>query len=178
MNLTLANAGIPMLMVYGPLMLAALLPVVLVEAGIVKALTGGSYGQWSLRVGLANAASTVVGVPLTWIALVVIQLSIGGGSAHGLETFWQRVYAATVQAPWLIPYEDDLGWMIGGAGLTLSLPFFLVSMLIEYWVLSRLTRRNVPEERIGFAAVLICNGVTYGFIAAFWALMLGLGLMS
>jgi len=54
-----------------------------------------------------------------------------GGQAFGLETTLGRVLAVTLQAPWLIPYDKDLYWMLPAA-LTFLLPFFgLASVFIE-----------------------------------------------
>jgi hypothetical protein len=61
-----------------------------------------------------------------------------------------RVAAVTVQAPWLIPYEDQFYWMIPAASLFLMLPFFLVSVLTERYVLLSwwpgLDRRNLTRS--------------------------------
>src|SRR5437870_1038067 len=82
-----------------------------VEPLIYRAGLPLTLGQ-TLRGSLAaNVCSTFLGVPVAWLALVVADLSVGGGGAWGLDTPLQRLAAVTVQAPWLIPYEGEFYWM-------------------------------------------------------------------
>lgn len=162
----LANVGVPMLYVYAPVLAVAFVPVVLVESAWL------TYRIERLRfraaigpVTAANLVSTVIGVPLTWCVLVLIQMSTGGGQAHGVG-----VYAVTWQAPWLIPYEEHLDWMIPSAGLVLTIPFCAVSVMVELFVLRRLLRLEQPRGLC--LAVWTANLMTYGMIAGVWLVML------
>ncbi len=56
---------------------------------------------------LNHGEPTLVGIPAVWVHLVVPEL-VGGGWALGIDSFWRRVWAVTVQAAWLIPYESEL----------------------------------------------------------------------
>ena len=56
----------------------------------------------------------------TWFRVV----ATGGGRAFGIDSSWQRVFAVTVQAAWLIPYESELNWMVPLAAIVLLVPFF------------------------------------------------------
>jgi hypothetical protein len=69
-------------------------------------------------------------------------MATGGGSAHGLRTLSAKLLAVTWQSPWLIPYEDDLVWMVPAAALCLLVPFFFASVYIEYQV----ARRVLPTH--------------------------------
>ena len=111
--ITLANAGVPMLLVYAPVLAAAFVPIVVIESTLVTWLCDVRVGRAFWTVSVANLVSTVVGVPLTWLALVLIPMLTGGGGAHGVGP-----QAVTWQAPWLIPYEEELHWMIPAAGLS------------------------------------------------------------
>ena len=86
---------------------------------------------------LANVASTILGFPLLWILLVLLQFGLGGGHAYGLQSWWGKLYAVTVQAPWLIPYDHDLRWMIPIAGAYLLIPAFFVSVWTERIIYGR-----------------------------------------
>ena len=169
--LVLANAGVPMLMVYGPVLLLALIPIILLETAIINRTARLGFGAMFWRIGVANALSTLVGVPLTWIALVVIQLITGGGAAHGAG--WHSVIW---QAPWLVPHEEDLHWLVPAAGLVLTVPFWLVSVVIESKVLAKLCagdslREGVSIKRLCFLA----NACSYALLGMFWGLPLVIG---
>jgi hypothetical protein len=125
-----ADAGIPMLFLTLPAMIIALAPIIAVESIVVGRLLGTSAISKAKSVAIANVASTVIGLPLTWVALVAVQLISGGGSAYGLVTPTQKLLAVTWQAPWLIPYEGDLYWMVPAASLFLLAPFFFGSMYL------------------------------------------------
>jgi hypothetical protein len=100
------DIGLPMLFVTWPEMLVALIPIVFIEAWVLRASLGLPTSQ-TLRLSLlSNLASTVIGIPVAWVVLVLLE--IPAGTALGLDTPWRRIYAVTVQAPWLIPYPDDV----------------------------------------------------------------------
>jgi hypothetical protein len=142
----LADAGVPMLFVEFPAMLFALVPVIAAEFLVAKKYLSVTPKSTLKGIVVANLVSTIFGFPLLWILLVVAELSFGGGGAHGLATLSQRIYAVTVQAPWLIPYESDLSWMIPVAGLYLLVPAFFVSVFLERWVCQKLWKNQNPEE--------------------------------
>ena len=116
---------------------------------------------------IANVATTVVGIPLAWLALVVVQLATGGGSAYGLETYLHKFLAVTWQAPWLV-YTDN--WMFPAATLTLLVPFFFVSWWIEYEIVKRTVVSFHPSGLS--SAVRNANLVSYGLLALVVALQL------
>jgi hypothetical protein len=146
-----------------PGMAIALVPVILVESYVLfKQLS--IAGRSALKASsFANLASTVIGIPLTWIALVALQLVTGGGNAYGLDTAPRRLLAVTWQAPWLIPYGKNLRWMIPSATLTLLVPFFFVSWWIEYHVVRR-TLKSTDRARV-LIAVRNANLMSYGLLA-------------
>jgi hypothetical protein len=86
---------------------------------------GGSAG---------NILSTIAGLPFLWIALAAAELTFGG-RALGLATPLTRIYAVTVRAPWLMPYQGNFTWMIPVSLLVLSVPAYALSVLIEWAVL-------------------------------------------
>jgi hypothetical protein len=148
-----------MLALIWPASWALFIPIVAIEAWIARRIVGLTVKQCVLASAVANAVSTLVGIPLVWglLALLDIVLS-GGGAALGIETFWQRVYAVTVQAAWLIPYESDLHWMVPAAAIVLLIPFFFASVFLERMVFGRFCSSS-PElvRRWSWVA----NGATY-----------------
>lgn len=127
----LANAGVPMLVVQMPFLVVTLPVVIAVEAWLSTRWLQVSWKQAWIAAVLANGLSTLAGFPILWFALVVVQMLVGGGGVPGLDEPWFSVYTVTVQAPWLLPLQDRLHWMIPTASLALPIPAFFVTVLIE-----------------------------------------------
>jgi hypothetical protein len=172
----IADIGVPMLYLQLPLLTIVLLPVIALETLVLQRRLRLPVGRALVGATLANLASTFVGFPLAWSALFLLQLVTGGLRSWGLGNPALRVAAVTWQAPWLVPYDDDLYWMIPAASLTLLVPCFPVSA----WMEGRLLRwlwadANVKPAQIG-SAVWLANGVSYGLLFALATLRLCLAL--
>jgi hypothetical protein len=155
-----ANIGVPMLVVVWPLSWIAFVPVVAIEAAVARKVVRLSWRK-SLRSSLlANAVSTLVGIPVTWGLLVAIEMIISrGGQAFGLKTTLGKVLAVTLQAPWLIPYEKNMRWMLPAA-VTFLLPFFgLASVFIERPIFRKWAGCDKAEARQWSWKA---NALTYG----------------
>ena len=103
-------------------------------------------------------------MPLCWALAAGVELACCG-EAEGLGTGAQRVYAVTVQAPWLIPYETNLWWMVPAATVVLSIFFYGMSILVEYPIV----RRGVPGLAASAARqwVIRTNAITYSLLLLF-----------
>jgi hypothetical protein len=161
-----ANIGIPMVFVTVATMLLALLPIALAEAWVLSRMCGLIFSEAFKGAYNANLWSTILGIPLAWFALVVAQMASGAGTAWGLETPLNRLAAVTLQSPWLVPYTEDLGWMIPAASLTLLIPFFGVSVFVEHRILKKRWIASPKNLRIG---VFYANVVSYLMLAAYYA---------
>ena len=117
-----ANSGVPMLAIYLPPASLLLIPIILIEAAHGTLRWGVPFRGALKAFALANVVSTIIGVPLCWAVAAGVEL-ICCGDAVGLGTVGQRVFAVTVQAPWLIPYETDLWWMVPAATAVLTVLF-------------------------------------------------------
>ncbi len=159
-----ANIGVPMLAIYLPPAWLLLLPIILIEAAHGTLRWGVPFRGALKTLALANVVSTIVGVPLSWAMAAGVEL-ICCGEAIGLGTVGQRVYAVTVQAPWLIPYETDLWWMVPAATAVLTLLFCGMSILVEYPIV----RRGVPGLVASDARqwVVRTNVITYSLLLLF-----------
>src|SRR5438094_902125 len=62
----LADIGVPMIFVQWPLMICALLPVIVIEALVVRKRLALSYRRAFAGAAQANVVSTLAGVPLAW----------------------------------------------------------------------------------------------------------------
>lgn len=170
-----ANAGVPMIGIIYPGMGVLLIPVILLEVVVFRRRLDQPLKRTALTVTVSNLVSTVLGIPLTWIALFSLQAVTGGGSTGpSFDTLAGKVLAVTWQAPWMMPYESDLYWMIPVAALVLLVPFFFASWLIEYYV-SRLFMREIEHGALR-NSVLVANLVSYALLAAVTLAGLGVGI--
>lgn len=166
----LANTGVPMIAVELPTMIVALVPIILLEAAIYRQAGPMPWRDAWRGSSWANLASTFLGVPAAWFALVIVQMVGDGGSAWGLKTPLDRLAAVTLQSAWLIPYEDELHWMIPAAACVLLIPFFAASVATEAWVL----RLYWPEDHRSRLVhrVTFANVASYALLALFWGVQL------
>jgi hypothetical protein len=159
-----ADAGVPMLALLWPALWVLFIPIVIIEAWIARRVVGLDWKTSLKKSGIANAVSTLIGIPLTWGVLVVIEIMLSqGGRAYGINTLSGKLIAVTVQAPWLIPYESDLGWMIPAASIVLLIPFFFVSVFVERWVFGRKTQIDKTKIK---SWSWKANLLTYGLLQA------------
>ena len=162
--------GVPMVCVSIPMMLIALFPIAWVESLVYRTSLNLSSKEAFWGSCSANFWSTIVGIPIVWLPLVIGQIALGGDHAWGMETSRQRLEAVTLQAPWLIPYQDHLEWMIPSASLVLLLPFYLGSVFVEYWILTR--RWQSVGEKPTFAIVMVANAVSYTGLGIYYGVLL------
>ena len=135
---------------------------VAIEAWIARKVVGLTVKRCILASTAANAVSTLVGIPLVWGLLAFIEIIVSkGGQALGIDSFWHRVYAVTVQAAWLIPYESELHWMIPVAAIVLLIPFFFASVFLERMVFRRFCTSS-PE--LARRRSWVANGASYCFM--------------
>jgi hypothetical protein len=168
----LANIGVPMLFVQLPLMIIALPVVILIEAALCKRWFSMEWKPALKATSVANAVSTLVGFPFMWLALVVVQMVLGGGSAPKIPDPWFSIYTVTVQAPWLLPYENKLYWMVPTACLSLLVPAFFVTV----WIERQFYRRSLQRDDTGIsisAATWRMHIASYAFL-----FIAGLGLLA
>ena len=71
-NPILANIGLPMVAVYLPFAWFALVPIIFIEAGYGARRYHLSFRRALLAQAIANSFSTVIGIPMTWFAIVLV----------------------------------------------------------------------------------------------------------
>ena len=153
----------PMIFVTLPVMVLALLPIIIIEAALALPYLKLPFRRLLKGSAIANLVSTFIGIPAAWFVLVVIQMITGGGRAYGLLTPASKFLAVTWQAPWLIPYQQDLNWMIPAATLVLLVPFFFASWWVEYLVMKRIFHDT--DKKILRRAVRNINFLSYSGLA-------------
>jgi hypothetical protein len=114
-----ANAGLPMLLVIWPLAFAGIIPVIAVEAWVVRRGTGVSWRVSLWEMTKANLVSTLVGLPLTWIALVALEflaayLLVGVAKAQSFPPGWRRVVWRANLVSYGILFVATLIWLLAG----------------------------------------------------------------
>ena len=129
----IANAGLPMLAVVWPLSIFAFIPVVAIESLV---LYHGLKIQWCnaiTQVVKANILSTIIGVPLAWLASVALEFALAFLfiKVAGLNSYPPhavgKVGGVVLSAPWLGPFNDGGHWIVPLATMMLLIPFFFTS---------------------------------------------------
>jgi hypothetical protein len=158
-----ADTGLPMLAVMWPLSWLAFPIIVVLEAVVAKHVLALSKKDSFLLALSANAWSTLIGIPLTWAALVVVEMlailavSLLGATMPAPGPIG-RVIAAPFFAAWLPPLGGaERRWWVYGAAAFLCLPFFFASVHIE----TKVASRWVPEVDARRWAQR-ANALTYG----------------
>ena len=154
-----ANAGVPMIFWQLPSMLMALPAVIAIEMLLAKLRYQIPFGANLKGVTLSNLASTVIGIPLAWLTMLALNILTTGTGAMGLNTPMRLFQSLVLQSSWLVPYREQLPWMIPAATLVLLVPYFFASVYSERIAL-RFLWADIPRETIrGFT--WLGNLITY-----------------
>ena len=161
-----------MIAAYWPPAWLALIPVVLIEALAGFRILRANFFRVLIASAAANLFSTVLGVPITWFVLALIEL-FAFGSARGFETPLQKLYAVTVQSPWLMPYGEQSPWIVPVAAAVLSIPMYIMSVLSEY-IITRFFFRSLTRKII-WRWQLVGNAFSYVFLICLFVTMFYFG---
>ncbi len=165
-----ANAGLPMLFLVWPAMWALLVPIILLEALVATRILHIGFLQATQIAGVANVLSTFVGIPITWILLLIVEMNVGkGGGVYGLDRLPGKILSVTLQSPWLLPYKEK--WIIPAAELFLCIPFFFMSVLTEFISAKWFVQGKLPIQSLLDWAWL-ANALSYSIIAGIVVYML------
>lgn len=160
-----ANAGIPMLALSWPVQWLAFFPVVAGEAAMLSSALERPYHQTLKLVAIANLASTLVGVPVAWFAMLLLE----GAGGLLLSVMPERIADSTVFRYASFPLFA--AWIGGSSSLEVKAAFLVlmgvfcwVSVLSERWVLAR----YVPSVDIKSLSksVVRANITSYVFLCA------------
>jgi hypothetical protein len=123
-----ADTGIPL--IGGTIFLGwfALIPVALIEAIMAVWMLRWRFPFAAKWVFLANAFSMLLGIPITWFLVTLLQMCTGGGG------WGDGSVVGVLRGPaWLGPgYIPDLRWAIPLGLIILCVPFFFMSWWLEY----------------------------------------------
>ena len=154
-----------------PAMLLLLIPVIVAE-GLICRKSLGWRTEDAIRLNAAsNLASTLVGVPIAWGAMLLMELGAGAllfqsKAIQNWDSPLANVIYVFIGAAWIGPEEGTI-WMIPAAILVLLVPFFFASYWVEYFVIKAMLGRR-KEDQLKFEptktriAVRNANLITYG----------------
>ncbi|HPT07698.1 MAG TPA: hypothetical protein PLO85_06120 [Candidatus Omnitrophota bacterium] len=157
-----ADMGAPMIFITLPMLIIGLIPIIFLETFVLLKIMRIDFKAALKTSAFMNGISTIIGIPLTWVLLVLLQMFTGGGAAYGLQTPLKKFLAVTWQAPWLIPYESDLYWMIPAASLVLLIPFFFASYFVEA-IIARRMQKSLDTGLLK-KSVFVANVVSYAIL--------------
>ena len=165
-----ANAGLPMLAIVWPMSVPALIPVVAVESWVVRRELNVSWRVAIAQMVKGNIFSTLVGIPLAWVASAAIEfllafLAMAAGSKSYPPHVVGEVGSIILSAPWLGPFENGGHWIIPLAMIVLLVPFFFASFWTEAWYVGRNLCPEAPER----ARRAIWRANAYSYIGLFIA---------
>lgn len=163
-----ADAGIPMIFLTFPSMMAALIPVALIEAFVYAKTLKVEYKQALRPSFFANLLSTLIGIPLAWALLFCVEIIFMFVGSFGSVTrevgTLQKILETVFGAAWLGPYEGDLWWMIPIAAAVGLIPAYFVSVFIEFKVAKKYFTAQDPITLK--KAVKTGNLITYALLLA------------
>ncbi len=112
-TVAVADAGVPLVAIFLPPLWLGLVPIIFIEAFVNCRLLLIPFRRTLLPATLGNLASAIVGIPLTWVFLAAFEIFFGSHFPPNLlGSTGAKVLSVTIGAPWLIPYEPDLWWMV------------------------------------------------------------------
>jgi hypothetical protein len=174
----LADVGIPMIFVQWPLMIGALIPVIIVEALLIRRWVELSYRDAFIGVTKANLLSTLAVIPLAWLVmfalemLVMLPLAMAANKWHWhfLDSPFFQIVSFPLAVAWLGPAENAGYWLVPLAAALLLIPSFYVSV----WLESKICRRAWPDidslvVRRGVYRANLASYVVLFILACGWA---------
>jgi hypothetical protein len=112
----------------------AFIPVVAVESWVVRRALNVSWRIAITQMVKGNIFSTIVGIPLAWVASVAVEFLLAllvtnathskSYAPHGVGDVGRVI----LSAPWLGPFREGGHWIIPLAVIVLLVPFFFASV--------------------------------------------------
>ena len=151
----LADIGLPMVALYLPAAWLALIPIILIEAAYGSLRYRFSFPRAVFAQTAANSLSTLIGIPVTWTVLALLQFfALPGGAGPA----------------WLFPNPRPV--IVAAALIFLTVIFYLMSVVTEGLVVARFFRgkprgiiRRWSIQANALTYVLLLSLISAGFIA-------------
>ena len=179
-----ANVGIPIVAIQLPFMLFLLVPVVFIEAALLRQaleLRWVTATSISLK---ANLTSTILGCPLAWFLQILASILLSGlaatsGLAVEKEILDGLNFNELLSLASFIPpfpkYEEKLFWLFPFGGLVSLVPAYFVSVCLEYpFIRKQAHAKNINPKRLMYRV----NLFSYALLFGIWFLRLYFNLLS
>ena len=164
-----ANMGLPMIVITLPGMVAALIPIIVLEMFIIKAMLASRWREAAVASTVANVTSTLIGVPLAWIASFILGTMVAIPSGY-LHMNLGPILGSILLSAWLVPDEGNARWKIPLAAMVLLVWFFYASFWIERNVGRRFLKNYTIDQidkvfwRGNIASYALLELVAAGFL--------------
>ncbi|MBI4879359.1 MAG: hypothetical protein HY812_06820 [Planctomycetes bacterium] len=173
--MVLLNVGIPFFQTDPRAIAMLLVPVIAVEAIVVRRLTRIPWGKVVITGVVANAYTTLAGYPIGWVFMRGIR-ALAGHKYYGGSWFqfpWDELVNSAFYDTWLSQSMGSLAiWAVYAGALLLLVLTFLFSVWIETLACASMLKRPVAELRV---AIRKANLLSYGLLAV---LMIWLGVAN
>jgi hypothetical protein len=136
-----ADAGIPLLVFIEPFLLFSLLFVIFIEIYIIRKTLNSNLKETIKAVSLSNLVSTLVGVPLTWVILLVGEIFLLLSSALVFNSSLKaQTYIIALAPAWLFPHTK---WGFQEKAITLWAILYLMIVFygVSAWIETKINRR-------------------------------------
>jgi hypothetical protein len=164
----LADVGVPTIMLFEPLMISLLLPVIFVEFMIMrKHLRSLPKLKILKAVSISNVCSTLIGFPITWMMVLIIQILYSTLLNSSLDFFkieWKKQIQIRyfLEPAWSAPHEHPTNVEMLGIGISLTI-MLIASFFMSYWIEHKITSKICKETDIS----LIKKSVWHANIASY-----------
>ena len=129
--------GLPLIVLAWPPLIIGLLPIILIEALILRRYVPITKARSIKAMGLANLASTILGVPVTWFIVLLLQEAVPSLYSAAARNASRRTpvipdaLLALSSPGWLPNLDAAHMWMLPVAMLVLLVVLFGSSWLLE-----------------------------------------------
>lgn len=142
-----ANAGVPMLALIWPALWLTFLPVVLIEKEVLRHASDQPW-KHTKYVALANLVSTMIGIPVVWFVMLGLEMAIGVGVSFLPESVSSSRLFEYALLPFMSAWAGPSAnlWILYFSFVVFSVPFCVVSVLVEESILRRYGHQFEPGQ--------------------------------
>ncbi|HEY9774990.1 MAG TPA: hypothetical protein V6C81_14595 [Planktothrix sp.] len=169
-----ADACLPLIMAMAVPLWMSLAIVIPLEAYVAVKILRVGWKKGLLLSTTANVASTVIGVPITGAILAFLDLRFNA------EYLWRAWWSAVspsdklqkgaimmlLSSPLIPPDHENFYWMLPVAALVMCVPFFFISVWIEYFV-AVLFEKELEHKKAVLSWAWKANLISYALIVLF-----------
>lgn len=172
-----ADMGVPMLGLMWPAAWLLLVPIVLLEAWVAVRVLAVPFREGFELAGGSNLFSTALGIPVTWVMLLILGVWLGPGLDQHAHSHFALAASDALNSVWIFPDDAEngwQGWLVIQAAMILCVPFFLMSVAVEGWLVRKGVETPIRERVWRWAWQ--ANLLSYGLIELVLGVMLILAL--